>query len=166
MTCGDFIGKKIKYNSNYLISKDGKVFSIKSNKLKIIDNNPNGYSRVTIPIENYPSKKYYVHRLVAETYIPNPNNYSQVNHKDLNKHNNNMDNLEWCSEIMNMKHNAENKPQFSRKIEQYDKSNKLLNDYSSIKEASDKTGLDMTSIIHCCSGRYKTSGGFIWKYVN
>ena len=76
-----------------------------------------------------------------------------------------MDNLEWCSESMNMKHNAQNKPHLSRKVQQFDTDNNLLNTFSSVKDASDYSKLDNTSIIHCCAGRRKTGGGFIWKYV-
>lgn len=114
------------------------------------------------------AKKIYIHRLVAEAYIPNPNNYNQVNHKDLNKHNNNLDNLEWWSEAMNMQHNADNKPENSRKIFQFDlvDKNKLIGTYNSIKEASEKTNINNTSIIHCCNGKYKKAGKYIWKYAN
>ena len=165
-TINNFTGKKIKENSMFLISKQGTVYSLKNNILRTIDNNPTGYSRTCIPTPDNKNKKFYVHRLVADAYIPNPNNYSQVNHIDLNKHNNNVDNLEWCSESMNMKHNAKNKPQFSRKVEQYDANNNLLNSFVSVKEASDYSKLDNTSIIHCCAGRRKTGGGFVWKYAN
>lgn len=114
------------------------------------------------------AKKIYIHRLVAEAYIPNPNNYNQVNHKDLNKHNNNLDNLEWWSEAMNMQHNADYKPENSRKIFQFDlvDENKLIGTYNSIKEASEKTNINNTSIIHCCNGKYKKAGKYIWKYAN
>ena len=163
---GDFIGKKIKVNSNYLISKKGTIYSLKTGKLKAVQNNPSGYSRVNIPTNENPDKKFYVHRLVAETYIPNPNNYSEVNHIDSNRHNNDITNLEWCSHSMNMIHNAQNKEQFRRKVEKYDKDGNLLKSYSSVKEASEEAKLDITSIIHCCAGRRKTGGGFIWKYGN
>jgi hypothetical protein len=164
-TFGNFTGKKIKVNPEFLISKQGTIYSLKNHEIKKINNNPYGYSRICLPTAENPNKKFYVHRLVAEAYIPNLNNYAQVNHIDLNKHNNNVDNLEWCSESMNMKHNAQNKPQFSRKVQQFDTSNILLNTFASVKEASDYSKLDSTSIIHCCAGRRKTGGGFVWKYV-
>lgn len=163
----DFKGKKINNFPNYLISKEGQVYSTKTNKIKIAEKNQNGYCRIELCNENG-KKKFYIHRLVAEAYIPNPNNYNQVNHKDLNKHNNKVDNLEWCSEAMNMQHNADNKPENSRKIFQFDllEKNKLIGTYNSIKEASEKNNINKTSIIHCCSGKYKKAGGYIWKYAN
>lgn len=164
---GNFKGKKINNFSNYLISKEGQVYSTKTNKIKIAEINQNGYCRIELLNENG-KKKFYIHRLVAEVYIPNPNNYNQVNHKDLNKHNNNLDNLEWCSEAMNMQHNADNKPENSRKIFQFDlvDKTKIIGTYNSIKEASEKTNINNTSIIHCCSGKYKKAGKYIWKYAN
>lgn len=167
ITIGNFKGKKISNFTKYLISKEGQVYSTKTNKIKIAEINQNGYCRIELSNESG-KKKFYAHRLVAEAYIPNPNNYNQVNHKDLNKHNNNVDNLEWCSEAMNMQHNADNKPENSRKVLQFDlvDENKLIGTYNSVKEASEKTNTNKTSIIHCCSGKYKKAGEYIWKYAN
>ena len=160
ITIGDFKGKKIDNYTNYLISKNGQVYSTKTNKIKIPEINQNGYCRIELC--NDGKKKFYIHRLVAEAYIPNPNNYEQVNHIDLNKHNNNMENLEWCNGIMNMQHNADNKPENSKKVIQLDLTdeNKIIGIYNSIKEASEKTNTNSTSIIHCCSGRYKKAGKY------
>ena len=167
ITIDNFKGKKISNFPNYLISKQGQVYSTKTNKIKIAEINQNGYCRIELLNENG-KKKFYIHRLVAEAYIPNPNNYNQVNHKDLNKHNNNIDNLEWCNESMNMKHNADNKPENSRKIIQLDPldETKIIGTYNSIKEASEKTKINNTSIIHCCSGKYNKAGNYKWKYAN
>lgn len=168
ITINAFKGKKINNFPNYLISKEGQVYSTKTNKIREIEINENGYCRIRLMDGTKQGKKFYIHRLVAEAYIPNPNNYNQVNHKDLNKHNNNLDNLEWCSESMNMQHNSDNKPENCRKIFQFDLSdeNKLIGTYNSIKEASEKTNTNKTSIIHCCSGKYKKAGEYIWKYAN
>ena len=164
-TFGNFTGKKIKVNPEFLISKQGTIYSLKNHEIKKINNNPHGYSRICLPTAENPNKKFYVHRLVAEAYIPNSNNYDQVNHIDLNKHNNNVDNLEWCSQSMNIKHNVKHNTRLSRKVQQFDTSNILVNTFASVKEASDYSKLDSTSIIHCCAGRRKTGGGFVWKYV-
>jgi hypothetical protein len=168
ITINNFKGKKINNFSNYLISKEGQVYSTKTNKIREIEINENGYCRIRLMDGTKQGKKFYIHRLVAEAYIPNPNNYNQVNHKDLNKHNNDVNNLEWCSEAMNMQHNADNKPENSKKIFQFDllDKNKLIGTYNSIKEASEKTNTNKTSIIHCCSGKYKKAGEYIWKYAN
>lgn len=65
---------------------------------------------------------------------------------------------------MNMQHNANNKPN-SRKVIQYDKENNIINRFNSIKDASRQTNTNDTSIIHCCSGKFKTAGGYVWKYA-
>ena len=69
---------------------------------------------------------------------------------------------------MNMKHNADNKPENSRKVIQIDllDENKIIGTFNSIKEASEKTKINNTSIIHCCSGKYKKAGNYKWKYAN
>lgn len=168
ITINNFKGKKISNFPNYLISKQGQVYSTKTNKIRKIEINNNGYCRIRLMDIANKDKKFYVHRLVAEAYIPNPNNYNQVNHIDFNKHNNNVENLEWCNETMNMLHNAHNKPENSRKVIQCDPldKTKIIGIYNSIKEASIKTKINNTSIIHCCSGKYKKAGSFVWKYAN
>ncbi len=161
----EFKGKKIKDYPNYLISKDGKIYSLISKKIKDFEKIDSGYCRVRLfNGTSNKGKKFYVHQLVAQTYILNPNGYDQVNHKDLNKHNNNINNLEWCDASMNMQHNADNKPN-GRKVIQYDKEDNIINRFNSIKEASQQTNTNDTSIIHCCSGKFKTAGGYVWKYA-
>jgi hypothetical protein len=85
---------------NYIINRNGTIFSKKRNKyLKPYDNGK-GYLRVDVSI-NDKRKTYTVHRLVAEKYIPNPNDLPQVNHIDGNKQNNNVENLEWTDNMNN-----------------------------------------------------------------
>jgi len=162
----NFKGKKIIDYPDYLISKEGQIYSLTSKKLKEFEKNEFSYCRVRLFNKtSKKGKKFYVHQIVAQAYIPNPYDYTQVNHKDLNKHNNNINNLEWCNANMNMQHNADNKPNNSRKVIQYDNDNHIIERFNSIKDASIKTKANKTSIIHCCNGKYKTGGGFIWKYA-
>ena len=84
--------KIIKQEPNYAISKTGKVLSIKRNCLRNTYIKNNGYEQITIG-----NNHYYIHRLVAEAFLPNPNNYTVINHKDHNRKNNHVDNLEWCT---------------------------------------------------------------------
>lgn len=89
------------YEGKYAITPDGKVWSYKRNRyLKGVVNQKNGYVQVSLSLK-CKVKKYYVHRLVAEAYLKNPNNLPQINHKDENKKNNNVWNLEWCNSEYN-----------------------------------------------------------------
>lgn len=85
-----------KYDGLYLISDDGKIFSVRSNKLLKPQIQKTGYIKIEFNIDGK-HKKEYIHRLVAEAFIPNPNNYPIINHKDENPQNNCVDNLEWCT---------------------------------------------------------------------
>ena len=84
---------------DYIIEKNGTIFNKHTgHKLKPQLNNK-GYLRIVLG-----KQTYFVHRLVAMIYIPNPNNLPQVNHKDGNKLNNSVENLEWCSNLENRQH--------------------------------------------------------------
>jgi hypothetical protein len=167
ITINNFTGKPIKDYEKYLISKIGEIYCIKTNKNKVIDKELTGYCRIRLYNDiNKQGKNFYVHQLVAKTYISNPNNYDKINHKDFNKHNNTTDNLEWCTDSMNMIHNAVNKPETSKKVKQINKeTDEVIKVFDSIKEAAASTGSNNTAIIHCCSGKYNTANGYKWTYA-
>ena len=135
----------------------------------------NGYRSVDLS-KGGKSKKYHVHRLVAEAFIPNddPENKIEVNHKDENKSNNYVENLCWCTSSENKQWGTlparrsashKNHPSMSKPVAQYDTDGNLISTYASAKEAERQTGFFATTIIRTCRGKTLTCGGYRWKYV-
>lgn len=196
------IWKDIENYPNYQISNFGRVKSKKritrvgiKNVKKIIRNEKilkplkltKGYLGIRLYDNNSNAKTFKIHRLVAQAFIPNPNNLPQVNHIDGDKTNNRIDNLEWCTCLENMNHSyniglrdkeklkehmskvgkslTNKKGHHIRKVAQYDQNNKLIKIWDSQMDASKSIGITNTSIQNVCTGKGKTAGGFIWKYV-
>ena len=143
--------------NDYEITKDGEVYSLKHNKRKPIKGyiDKYGYRRVLLYI-NGKRKKYFVHRLVAEKYIENPDNLPQVNHKDGNKTNNCVDNLEWVTPKENIQHAIKNgfrKSNNTTKLNVKDvkQIKKLFSKYS-MKEIADMYNVSLSCIKHIHAG--------------
>lgn len=142
------IFKKTEYE-NYYISNIGRVVSVKDKnnnyRLYILKQHQSfGYLRVSI-IDKGVKHLPLIHRLVAKAFIPNPNNYRVVNHKDENKHNNNVDNLEWCTDEYNMTYSQ------GQPIEQIDVNTKeVINTFDSIRVAARSLKIDFSAIRKCC----------------
>ena len=93
-----------KFENKYQISNTGKVISKKTGLQLKPMYNKKGYQYVHLSINRYKSTKQYIHRLVGIHFIPNPDNKPQINHIDGNPSNNNVDNLEWCTNDENQRH--------------------------------------------------------------
>ena len=91
----------IGYENLYKINNYGEVLSLRSNKILKPNNNGIGYFIIQL-CKNGKRKNYLIHRLVAEHFLDNPNNLAEVNHKDEDKSNNFVNNLEWCKHKYNM----------------------------------------------------------------
>lgn len=102
--------------TNYIISSQGEIINKKTNKI-LNGTIRNGYKMVKLTI-NGEKKDYLVHRLVAQSFLPNSNNFPQVNHKDKNRLNNKVENLEWISVEENIKHRGKTKNYYSKKEKQ------------------------------------------------
>lgn len=159
------IWKDIKnYEGKYIISNYGDIKSLNYKRTNISQllkpqEDKNGY--FTIPLcKNGKAKRYKVHKLVAQTFIYNPHNYTQINHKDENKQNNKIDNLEWCTQSYNNLYGNHLK-KIRKKIICLDTGKT----YKSIKEASEELSIDNSSICACCKGKLKTAGRYHWKYI-
>ena len=146
----------------YSISNYGRVKNNKTNKIKSTFINNSGYKCVQLYNNNL-MKHFLIHRLVAEAFIPNPNNLSDVNHKNENKEDNTLDNLEWVSHKENCSYGERNKKAViknSRPIICIETGEEFLN----ATEIKKKYGYDNSLIHKCCKGQYNQSYGFHWKY--
>jgi|688.fasta_scaffold349376_2 hypothetical protein len=143
----------------YYVSSLGRF---KNNKDQIINvKNSTGYKRINIC-----DVKYLLHRLVAITFIQNPDNKEQVNHIDGNKLNNNVDNLEWVTNQENQIHKVKiGLYKGTRKIIQYDKYMNIINKFNSIIEATRILNINKNTIIRSCKGKTSTPNcGFQFRY--
>ena len=95
------------YEDYYLASEDGEIYSKRYNKFLKPAITKDGYAQVSLVGENGKQYSYKVHRLVAKTFIDNPNNLPEVNHKDYDRLNNFVSNLEWCNHYDNIKHSRD-----------------------------------------------------------
>ena len=134
-------------------------------------NNGHGYMFVVLS-KNNNVKKIYIHRLVAEAFIPNPNNYPQVNHKDENSLNNDVSNLEWCNSKYNANYGKRNKKMKVKKrflqgklVARYDSNDNII-DKMYMSEAINLKGVHYANLKKCCLGLQKSAGGFKWRYVD
>ncbi len=131
-----------------------------------------GYLKIDL-CKNGKRKNYLIHRLVAETFIPNPENKLQVNHKDGNKSNNFVDNLEWATPKENIIHAVVNglnipkkgwKHHSSKAVLQYDMNNNFIKRWGSIIDANKALNISETSISYCCNNKQRKAGKYRWKF--
>ncbi len=116
---------------------------------------------------NEVGKHYLVHRLVANAFIPNPNNLPEINHKDENPSNNNVSNLEWCDRKYNNLYGTaiERRSRTRGKVViQCSINGDEIARYCSAREAARVIGKSQAAISRCCIGKYKIAYGYIWKY--
>ena len=159
----------------YSVSNEGRVKSKRTEKIlkPHSDSKNKGYKYITL---NYNGRKksYQVHRLVAKLFIPNPNNYPCVNHKDENPSNNRVDNLEWCTYSYNLSYgskssrelhtkrikNCKNAP---KRVIQKDLYNNVIREFSSANEAGRILNIPGSHIIDCCNQKVRRdSKGYLY----
>lgn len=145
---------------DYQVSNLGRVRSLKYGNEYFLKPGVDKDGYLVVSLFKYgKAKQYKIHRLVAQAFIPNPNNYPQVNHKDEVKTNNLVDNLEWCTAQYNVDYSN------SKLVGQYDLSGNLIQTWKSTIEIQRQLGFLQGDISNCCTGRYKTAYGYVWKYL-
>lgn len=163
----------------YQISNRGRVKRL--HRIVKINNKNNIYERelrekILIPTEDKDGylvigllgKNRKIHRLVAKAFIPNPFCFPQVNHKDGNKKNNNVENLEWCSNLYNQIHAFKIGLKKTKKYAKINcNDNRIVDIYNSLNDAKMKNpGVDVSLLVKVCRNKRKQHFGFRWCYAN
>ena len=181
------VWKDIKgYEGKYQISNMGRVKSLNyrhTGKEGIMKGVADGYGYLQVKLwKDGKDKKYMINRLVAQAFLPNPDNLPEVNHKDEDKTNNKVENLEWCTRAYNLTYNGraekvgkklrgrklteEHIKKISKPVFSVDKESGLIMWWKSAREAERQTGINNSNIIACCKGKVNSAGGHIWFYAD
>lgn len=164
--------KMLKENNDYLINRMGQIKNKKNVILKP-GKTKNGYFTVSLT-NNKKQRTYYVHRLVANNYIKNSNNYKEVNHIDGNKNNNRVENLEWCDRSINLTHAykiglkqkkyGKEHPN-SKRVKQTNIFTGEIKVWSSLGDIKRTLGYSSGQISQVCNKKWKTAHNCKWEYV-
>lgn len=152
------------YEEKYQVSNQGRVWSITAQRYLKGSIDKDGYLQVYLTAKNGKSKKEFVHRLVALAFIDNPQGLPQVNHKDENKQNNNVNNLEWVSIKDNCNHGTRN-TRISNANSKKVYCIELNKTFKGLREAEQETGINHSGISRACRGQQQTAGGYHWSYL-
>lgn len=166
------------YEGLYQVSNLGRVRSLErfnvnsgvyQNRVRVLkqSHNRRGYKTVTL-IKRKARKTVTVHRLVAKAFLENPKMLPQVNHKDENKENNAVGNLEWCDNRYNYSYGTRVErvtKKLQKPILQFDENGNFINEFSGLRDAQRALNLTSSgSISECCNGKRATAFGYIWRY--
>ena len=163
------IWKDIKgFEGHYQVSDKGRVRSLKYGKERILkpERTHNGYLRVGL-LKNRNRKMFMVHRLVGQAFLSNPHNLPQINHKDEDKTNNRVENLEWCDGKYNMNYGTRTQrvtEKVSKTVLQYTKTGEFVKEWKSTHDIERNLGYSKGNISSCCLGKHKWIYGFVWSY--
>lgn len=166
------------YESEYQVSNQGRVFSIKRGKMLKPSKNTKGYLFVDL-CKDGKTKHYLVHRLVAQAFLENKLQLPQINHISEDKTDNRVCNLEYCTAKYNMNYGTRTERAISKMLAhpntcikqpkpilQFTRNNEFVKEYPSLMEAERQTGINHRNICQCCRGNksYSHVGNYIWRY--
>lgn len=167
------------FDGEYQISNYGRVKSFKCKNGLLNPRLCGLYYAVCLYDKNLKRKNYYIHILVSQAFVLNPENKPNVNHIDGIKSNNFSENLEWCTKSENIKHayklglkkapcaqlgKAVPLHHRSKRVYQYTINGDYVADFGSVCEASRKTNINVKAISNCANKKTKVSGGYKWSY--
>ena len=161
------------YEGLYQVSNLGRVKSIGYKKERILKPAKvgRGYLKVNL-CKNSEKKQFLVHRLICQTFIHNPYNLPEVNRRDEDKTNNRVENLEWCDRKYNNNFGTRNQRvaekmtngKLSKTVLQFTLDGKLVGEWKSTRDIQRNLGYSQGNISSCCTGRYNSANGFVWRY--
>lgn len=168
------IWKDIKgYEGLYKVSNMGHVLGMRGKILKPIRNTKSGYIQIYLCSINGIRKRIYIHRAVAETFIPNMDNKPCVDHINTIRSDNRCENLRWVTARENYRNSITIKKHMMAHLKNSSKrgktviqiyENKTIGEFTSIRKASAMTNIHKRCISLCCAGMRKTAGGYVWKF--
>lgn len=153
-------------NTNYLVDSNGDIYNVEGHKMTL-HRTENGYERVKLS-RGCKRGMYLVHRLVAETYIANPDKMPIVNHLNSCRHDNRVENLEWTNNSKNqLQRFRENGYKGTKRKAVFQiclETGNIIKEWESPIEAQKQLGIQKTNISKVCLGERNKAGGFFWKY--
>lgn len=157
------------WEGHYKVSSYGRVMSFHKKKSHLLSNcvGTHGYCVVLLHDGKGQRKNERVHRLVAQAFISNPNNYPYINHKDEDKTNNRVENLEWCTAKYNTNYGTcKERIGLTNGVSvlKYDLDGNLVYEYRTMSEVEREEGIDHANICMCCKGKISHCNNFIWIY--
>lgn len=165
------IWKTMEEHQNYEVSSFGKIRNKKTKRILKTTISYKGYEKFIVYVDKKP-KCFYVHRVVANNFLKNPNGYKEINHINENKLDNKVENLEWCDGYYNLHYGTrikrilKSKKCTFKKIVQKDIYGNIIRKWDNICDIQKETNYNKHSIYKCCEKKHNTAYGYKWEYAD